>query len=234
MLSPKEAPPGFPLSLADCLPDMVSPSTNSWFPFGVPLEGEWQIPLIRSSCIEDLPASATAFDKRAQADDLAATLLHFYVADRKLRTQLLRPQRFVARFEGAWGLTSPDFTIGAGMPPQDRIQAVWANRAVGAFYQARSLRVIPHVRWCNSRDFEYCFLGVETGSPVAVSTHGCWRSADLRRDFLSGLPVLLERIQPSVLFIHGGIGAEHLQLLEAKTEVVPLEADRTRASRGAA
>jgi len=193
------------------------------------LEGEWQIPLIRSPCLDSLPTDATAYDRRGQAGDLARTLLHFYVADRKLRTQVLQPQRFVARFEGAWGLTSPDFTIGAGMPPQDRIQAVWANRAVGVFYQSRGLRVVPHVRWCDSRDFDYCFLGVETGSAVAVSTHGCWRSPDLRRNFLAGLPLLLERIQPSVLFVHGTIDDGHLRTLRAKTRVVVFLADRNRA-----
>ncbi len=229
MLPPTISSPRGPLSIRKCLPDIMSCSTSSWFPFGVPLEGEWQIPLIRSPCFESPPTDATAFDKRGQAVDLARTLLHFYVADRKLRTQVLQPQRFVACFEGAWGLTSPDFTIGGGMPPQDRIQAVWANRAVGAFYQSRGLRVVPHVRWCNSRDFDYCFLGVETGSAVAVSTHGCWRSADLRRNFLAGLPVLLERIQPSVLFVHGAIDDGHLRVLRAKTTVLHLPPDRTRA-----
>lgn len=234
MLPPIISSSRLPLSIRDCLPDMISDATASWFPFGVPVEGEWQIPLIRSPCFDSLPTDATAFDKCGQAEDLARTLLHFYVADRKLRTQVLQPQRFIARFEGVWGLTSPDFTIGAGMPPQDRIQAVWANRAVGAFYQSRGLRVVPHVRWCNRRDFDYCFLGVETGSAVAVSTHGCWRSADLRRNFLTGLPVLLERIQPSVLFFHGAIDEGHLRTLSAKTRVVHLPPDRTRAKTRAA
>jgi len=231
MVSPKGPghPPPPPLSVRDNLPDLLSGAPQSWFPFGVPTVGEWQIPLIRAPLVDDLPRAATAFDRRGRAADLGTTLLHFYVADRKLRTQVLRPQRFVALFEGAWGLCSPDFSIGAGMPLQDRVQAVWANRAVGAYYQSRGLRVVPHIRWCDARDFDYCFLGVERGSAVAVSNHGCWRSARLRQGFLAGLPVLLERIQPPVLFVHGTLDHPAFRRLGSATEVVHLPPDRSRA-----
>jgi hypothetical protein len=235
MLTPNQEPaPPHPLSIRENLPDLLADGPQAWFPFGVPTFSAWQIPLIRAPLVDDLPTSATAFDKRGQTADPRTTLLHFYVADRKLRTQILQPQRFVASFEGAWGLTSPDFSIGAAMPLQDRVQAVWANRAVGAYYQSRGLRVVPHIRWCDSRDFGYCFLGVEDGSPVAVSNHGCWRSAEMRRAFLDGLPVLIERIRPSVLFVHGTVDNHLFRQLGSRTELIHLEPDRTQARRRAA
>lgn len=233
-LSPQVPGSPRPPTISENLPDLLVGSPRDWFPFGVPTFGEWQIPLIRAPLVDHLPASATAFDKRGQAADLGATLLHFYVADPKLRTQILRPQRFVARFEGAWGLTSPDFSIGTGMPVQDRVQAVWANRAVGAYYQSRGLRVVPHIRWGDSRDYDYCFLGVEPGSAVAVSNHGCWRSPELRRAFLDGLPVLIERLQPSIIFVHGTLDDPLFGRLGSRTAFVHLAPDRTRAANRAA
>lgn len=229
MLATHATPLPSPLSIEDNRADLLTDTRQSWFPYGVPTFGEWQIPLIRAPKFDDLPTSSTAFDKRGNATDLSTTLLHFYVADRKLRTQIMRPQRFVTDFQGAWGLTSPDFSIGAGMPLQDRVQAVWANRAIGAYYQSRGLRVVPHLRWCNARDLDYCFLGVERGSAVAVSNHGCWRSADLRQGFLQGLPLLIERIQPSVMFVHGTINHSMFRDLQAETTLVHLPSDRTSA-----
>jgi hypothetical protein len=73
------------------------------------------------------------------------------------------------------------------------------SRAVGLFHALRGIRVIPNLRWGDSRDYDFCFLGVEQGSAVAVSNHGLWNDQLLRHNFLPGLPVMAERIQPKVV-----------------------------------
>jgi hypothetical protein len=205
-----------------------------WFPYGVPIVSTWQIPLIKSPLLDEIPEIATAYDKRGQTAEPASTILHGYVQDGKLRTQLTRPQEWVARFDGYWGVIAPDFSIRAEDPPDRRVFSVRMSRAVGAFYQSRGLRVVPNVRWCDSRDFDYCFLGVEKGSAIAISNHGCWRTGQLRQGFLTGLSVMIERLQPSAVFVHGTIDHIRFRQLKAKTEFVHLQSDRTRARERAA
>ncbi len=88
-----------------------------------------------------------------------------------------------------------------------RVLAVRVNRMLGAFYQSRGCNVVPTARWCTSRDWPFCFLGIEQRSAVSVSNHGLWRDRDLRQGFVSGLHEMIERIDPPVIFLHGTVSA---------------------------
>lgn len=231
------------------VPDRVEPSLSpplrmaevahlisgppDWFPYGMPTVGHWQIPLIPAPDLAVLPRAATAYDKRGPHPD-ARLLLHGYVEDRKLHTQLTDPARWVHRFTGFGAVIAPDFSIRQGDPRDRRVFAVRMSRAVGAYYASRGLKVIPNVRWGDSRDFDYCFDGIERGSIVAVSNHGCWRDGRLRQGFLAGLPVLVERLQPAAVYVHGTTNHVLFAQLASRTEFVHLPADRTRARQKAA
>lgn len=208
----------------------VTGSAPEWFPHGVPVVGEWQIPAIAAPKFDSLPRSARAYDKRGRVAD-GALLLHGYVQDHKLRTQLTNPAAWLARFRGFGGVIAPDFSIRADDPPDRKVFAVRMSRAVGAYYASRGLKVVPTIRWGDSRDFGYCFDGVSSGSVVAISNHGCWRTGVLRQGFLAGLPVLVERLKPAAVYVHGTVDHVLFRQLASKTEFIHLEADRTRVSR---
>jgi hypothetical protein len=205
-----------------------------WFPYGVPVSDPWQIPRIAPPVFTTPPTAATAFDKRGQVDDPANTLLHCYVKDDKLRSQLTDPRQFPARFAGYWGIVPPDFSIRAQDPPDLRILAVRMSRAVGAFYQAHGLRVVPNIRWGDPRDYGHAFEGVETGSAVSVSNHGCWRDRRLRQGFLLGFHEMIDRLAPSTVFLHGTADPLILRQLRANTSLIHFPPDRTRARTQAA
>lgn len=231
MLVPDKSALAPPLSIFPAVVDRIADGPPTWIPYGRPTVSEWQIFQLDAPVVEDRPTVALAFDRLGQADELDRTLVHFYVQDPKLRRQASRPFRYVSRFENAWGITSPDFSIAMEMPKHHRIDAVWWNRAVGAFYQSRGIRVIPQIRWCDRQDYDYCFLGVSPGSVVAVSNHGCWRNHSLRQGFLNGLPVMIERLEPPIVFVYGTVGHPVFDQLRSKTEFYHLECERTRAGR---
>lgn len=223
-----------PAPLWDAAVNQLISGPPGWFPYGVKVVSQWQIPCLKAPQIDTVPTRAMAFDKRSQAADIRQTLLHAYVADEKLRSQLVRPQVWVNRFSGFWGVVAPDFSIRADAPPDQRVFAVRMSRSVGAFYQSHGLRVIPNVRWGDHRDFDYCFLGVEPGSAVAVSNHGCWRSTSLRQGFLAGLHEMVERLAPSLVFLHGTMNHPAFRRLSWRTEFIHLKSDRTLAGTEAA
>lgn len=231
MLVPEVPDLAPPLPIWDHLVTMATVGVPDWFPFGVPVDPRYQIPILNAPSIDRLPRDATAFDKRGQARDLATTLLHFYVQDRKLASQARRPQQFVASFASAWGVTSPDYSMWAEGPEHLRILAVHLNRMVGAYFQSRGLRVIPSLRWIDHRDYDYAFIGVEVGSAVSVSTHGLWRAGELRQGFLNGLHEALDRLNPPVVFVHGTVNHLVFRDIARKTELIHLADDRTRTQR---
>lgn len=205
-----------------------------WYPYGVETVGRWQIPVLDPPHIDSLPALATAFDKRGKVADRTNTLLHCYVKDDRLAPQLRDPRPFVARFAGFWGVVPPDFSIRASDPLDLRVLAVRMSRAVGAPYQSRGLRVIPNLRWGDSRDFDFCFDGIRPGAAVCVSNHGCWRPARLRQGFLIGLEEMVGRLSPSIVFVHGTMDHPLFRDLGQSTRFVRLLPDRTRVRMAAA
>lgn len=221
-----------PIPIWEAGRDLFTTGFPDWYPNWWPVEPEMQMPVLDIPCFDIAPVSATAFDKRGKASSPQATLLHCYVADRKLRSQLSRPQRFLEPFSHFWGITSPDFSIRAGDPKDLRIMAVRLNRMVGAFYQSKGIRVIPHLRWCDSRDYPFCFLGIQPSSTVSVSTHGLWRDQTLRKSILDGLNVLCERLSPPAVFVHGALPDAQFRAVAKRTQLIHFKDDRTRAFRG--
>lgn len=200
-----------------------------WYPRSTPVDCRYQIPILKAVDVEVLPTTATAYNKRGQASHPESTLLHFCVNDARLRPLLHQPQRYLEGFSRAWGLSTPDCSIRADAPRDLKIQAVRLNRMVGAYYQSRGFRVIPHVRWCDSRDYDYCFSGVNPGSPVMISTYGSWRAPALRDGLIRGLPELWDRLTPYVVFVYGTVDHPAFDQLGRRTQLVHLLDDWTRA-----
>ena len=114
-----------------------------------------------------------------------------------------------------------------------RVLAVRVNRMLGAFYQSRGCNVVPTARWCTSRDWPFCFLGIEQRSAVSVSNHGLWRDRDLRQGFVSGLHEMIERIDPPVIFLHGIVSDRGIAAAGRKTHIVHFVDDRSRVRQAA-
>ena len=218
-----------PLRLAEI--SYATSGAPSWFPFHAAMDALLQIPTIPAPVFDHLPQRATAYDKRGKIPD-KSLLLHGYIADRKLSTQLSNPESWIARFSGFAGVISPDFSICYDDPLDRRIFSVRMSRAIGALYALHGITVIPNIRWGDSRDFSFAFEGVEIGSIVAVSNHGLWRTPKLRQGFLAGLPRMIERLHPTAVYVHGTMNHPLVRELALSTCFVHLPSDATLARRG--
>lgn len=212
----------------------VVTGTPAWWPTGWPVEPIHQLPILNVPKCEPAPSHATAFNKRGQAPHPDQTLLHFYVPDKALGTQASDPTRWVDHFAPYWGIVAPDFSIRMDDPVDMRMLAVRYSRTAAAYYQHRGLRVIPTVRWSGSQDFDFCFRGLQRGTPVAFSNHGCQRNKILRQGFLTGLPKLLEVVEPALVFLHGSGTDEIANRILRDTPVIAMLPDINRNKRKAA
>lgn len=180
------------------------------------------------------PERLVAFDRWKQVPEPSAAMLHFYVADPKLRRVLNNPGRYVAAAAGFSGVISPDFSVYRSMPPHQRVFSVWASRAVGAFFQHHGLAVVPRVRWAEPADYEFCFEGLPSRSVLAVSPHGCSRSGLDRHYFRLGVKEMLDRLRPTVVLVHGPMPSDVFGALGGGTQFMRFPSDIERAHRGAA
>ena len=239
MAVPKVAGDPGPLPVWGFAARLLVTGIPDWYPRGHATEPAWDIPVIAAPRIDPLPTGATAFDKRQAADvwnihgGLAATMLHFYVADHKLHPRILDPRSLASQLAPAWGIASPDISMWSDAPLDLRVLAVRVNRMLGAFYQSRGCNVVPTARWCTSRDWPFCFLGIEQRSAVSVSNHGLWRDRDLRQGFVSGLHEMIERIDPPVIFLHGTVSDRGIAAAGRKTHIVHFVDDRSRVRQAA-
>lgn len=176
-------------------------------------DSNYLIPMLPAVDGETMPVNAVAFDKLPSASHPEETVIDFYVDDRKLLSLLRNPQRFAERFERFWGIISPDYSVWLGQGVQFGALATWCNRAVGLVFAQRGIRVIPQIRWTQKADFEHCFDGVTRGSTVAISNKGLWNDRMLRGEFLAGLPVLMERLQPTAIVLQGHDSEEIRKLI---------------------
>ena len=97
------------------------------------------------------------------------------------------------------------------------------GRSVGAFHASRGHRVLPGIRWTGPADCAFCFDGSTRGSAVSVSNYGSWRDPVIRDRFLIGLPVMVEVLEPSVVFAHGSTDHSLFRILQSKTAFIPLQ-----------
>lgn len=79
------------------------------------------------------------------------------------------PEKGLSHVKGMGVAHTPDFSVYPEMPLSLQLFNVYRNRWCGAFWQLRGVRVIPSVGWSDESSHSFCFLGVEQGSPVAVS-----------------------------------------------------------------
>jgi hypothetical protein len=137
---------------------------------------------------------------------------HFFLDDFRFEPVWGRPEKgllYVARIGTA---LTPDFSLYPRMPLAAQLWQVYRGRWCGAFWRSRGVAVIPTVSWSDERSFPFCFLGIERGSAVAVSTVGLagrGATGEERAMFRAGYEEMLGRIEPRHVLLYGE-GSEDL------------------------
>jgi Domain of unknown function (DUF4417) len=134
--------------------------------------------------------------------------VHFFLDDERFEPVWRTPEKGLSYVRGVGSALTPDFSLYPGMPLALQLFNVYRNRWCGAFWQSRGVRVIPTVGWSDERSYPFCFLGVEKGSTVAVSTVGLGRGPRGASEgesalFAAGYREMLGRLRPRLVLVYG-------------------------------
>lgn len=164
--------------------------------------GKWGIPLVKKqeinlSCIRLIACS----DTRANDNNLnRRNGVHFFVDDYRFNGIYDHPEKSLSKYSQYAFLLSPDFSTYADMDLWRQIESVAKNRWCGAYWQSKSLTVIPTISWSTPKSYSFCFDGVEQQSIVAIGMIGCKRN---RTGFMHGYEAMLERLSPNAVICFG-------------------------------
>lgn len=165
-------------------------------------QGRWNIPLIRKQEIDPSTHSLIACsDTRSRDNEInRRNGVHFFVDDYRFEGIYTHPERTLAKYSQYAFLLSPDFSTYADMDLWRQLESVAKNRWVGAYWQSKSLTVIPTISWSTPRSFDFCFDGVEQNATVALSTLGCKRA---KLQFMRGYEAMIEKLHPETIICFG-------------------------------
>ena len=159
------------------------------------------IPTVRKCSINNKSLKFIAFDQVDNSKrNSEEKSIHFFIDDDKFNKVYDKAEKHFEKLAKFEVVLTPDFSLYADMPLAIQINSVFKNRWCGAYWQDLGFRcVIPTINWGDERSYEFCFLGVEMGSVVAVSTLGSRREKDL---FIKGYKKMMEVIKPIQIFCY--------------------------------
>lgn len=169
---------------------------------GATFVGDPGIPMLMDLHNTQIPVAMIPFSK-AKCSKNHRAYVHFYMHDREFSRVLTATTKYLDILKLYDGVITPDCSMTINQAPCLQQANTYMNRAVGFFFQKNGIPVIPNIRWSDESSYEYCFLGVPVGGMVCISTHGCLKSPRLRDAFKKGLEVMIDRLNPSVVLVHG-------------------------------
>jgi hypothetical protein len=89
------------------------------------------------------------------------------------------------------------------MPYSMQIWNIFRSRALGAWLQKQGIKVIPNIRFGDTRTFECCCDGISKNSVIAIGSLGCIKSKVYRDTFEAGVNYVVKRLRPRTLIIYG-------------------------------
>lgn len=191
--------------------DRWSTLPGSWdklnMQYRFPSDNKYGIPNLTAPTIVELPEPPTClipYNLRVRSDlGYRDAAMHFFIDDYRFELTWTKPQQAFERVNKAWLVLTPDFSLYADFPLVAQIWNTYRNRWCGAFWQARGLVVVPSVAWSDDKSYDFCFEGIESGSPVAIATQGIKWDEDTRIRFEEGYREMLVRLNPRFVICYG-------------------------------
>ncbi len=164
------------------------------------------MPLIRKEEGRGAPRYLIPHRARIRTEDeVPGGAVHFFLEDYRFEAVWKWPARALPYLKGVGAALSPDFSLYPEHPLALQIFNVYRNRWCGAFWQSEGVHVVPTVGWSDEASYPFCFLGIEEGSTVAISTVGLERGAspEERELFVGGYEEMLVRLEPKMVLVYG-------------------------------
>jgi hypothetical protein len=170
---------------------------------GVPLVGDAEIPMLMDFHNTFVPKGLVAYEK-IDSDLDFRKYVHFYVYDSKFKYLIATIKSDMKKFRLRDGVITPDYSLISNRSISILKMQTYFSRAVGCYLQKNGIPVIPNVRWCDERTYDFCFLGIPEGTIVSISTLGCIKTNYEKEYFIKGLAEMLNRLQPTDVIVYGG------------------------------
>ncbi len=149
-----------------------------------------------------MPTGLLGFNECLRSDEYWRTV-HFYIDDRRFIRILRNPEKYVGLLGKFASVIAPDFSIRVGMPEEEMLYSVAANRSGANYLHDRGVNVIPNIQWSVPSLYDECFSGIAIHSIVAVNCTGiigCHASKFL---WLQGYKEMLRRLDPACIIRYG-------------------------------
>ncbi len=185
-------------------------TTNSRWLF--PSANRYGIPDLALPELDFTPESLVPYRTRVRDKALLEkAALHFYLEDYRFEVLWSRPVQTLSGLKPYGAVLTPDFSLYRDWPMAVQLWNTYRSRWLGAYWHSMGLNVIPTVSWSNPESFEYCFLGLNPGGIVSVSSQGV-RDTIGRKLFQTGYRAMLEQLTPLRIFCYGELEPELAQL----------------------
>lgn len=196
----------------------------------VSLVGKYDSPLIKREEIDGIK-KFIPFDKRNKFNDNNLAV-HFYINDDTFKQIINRPDKYKKELEKFKAIISPDFSICYDMPLSEQIYNAFVNRLIGAYYQNSGIKVIPNVRWGDSRSYEFCFEGLEKEGTYAIGSYGQIKRNSNRYYFEKGLEEFIKRLNPQKVYIYGAMPDSIFANYSKEINLISIEPYTSKIHRG--
>lgn len=183
--------------------------------------GKFDMPLVRNQEIEEIN-KFISFDKRNACED-KNKIVHFYIHDNFFKQIINNPEKYMRELKKFKAVISPDFSICYDMPIIRQIYNTYMNRSIGVYYQNNGIKVIPNVRWGDSRSFEFCFEGLEKNGTYAIGAYGQIKSKEKLYYFKKGLNEFFKKLNPQKVYIYGNIPENIIEKYKDKAKIIIIE-----------
>jgi len=162
---------------------------------------KWQMPIIKKCSV--VPSDLIGF-KYVMTNKGEKCGIHCFIDDYQFERLWNRPDEYIDLVKDYECFCSPDFSLYTDMTMPTKIWNVYRSRLIGAYYQARGVKVIPTVQWAEPETYEFCFKGIEKGGTVAVSTIGVKENADALELWHLGMTEMIKQVRPKTILVYGG------------------------------
>lgn len=196
----------------------------------VSLVGKYDMPLIKKEEIEGIK-EFIPFEKRNLHNEKNVGI-HFYIYDGAFKQILDNPQKYMDELKKFNAVISPDFSICYDMPIVRQMYSTYMNRVMGAYYQNNGIKVIPNVRWGDSRSYEFCFEGLEKEGTYAIGSYGQIKRNSNRYYFEKGLEEFCKRLNPQKIYVYGAMPDSIFGNYINETNLISIEPYTSKIYRG--
>lgn len=177
--------------------------------FIFPGTGSYDIPVITADPnIEPHRITWIPFNYAKTEKDPAGKGVHFFVDDYQFARLWNRPDTYIPLLQRFAAVCAPDFSTYTDMPKAMQIYNHYRKHWLGAYWQARGIKVVPTISWSDESSYEWCFDGEPKDSVVAISSVGCMADAESTRLFMAGYNEMMKRLTPTQIIFYGKCPAE--------------------------